>query len=72
MSKHETPLTRWFWQKTGGALIEEFLAVPLGPNQGKRLIDGIIVLDQPFARVRPGELDLEGKDIIAVQTKANP
>jgi len=27
MSKHETPMTRWYWQQVGGTLIEEFRAV---------------------------------------------
>jgi len=27
MSKHETPLTRRFWDEVGGTLIEEFPAV---------------------------------------------
>jgi hypothetical protein len=26
MSKHETPMTRWYWQQVGGTLIEEFVA----------------------------------------------
>ena len=30
MSKHETPMTRWFWQQVGGTLIEEFCAVRKG------------------------------------------
>ena len=27
MSKHETPMTRWYWQQIGGTLVEEFVAV---------------------------------------------
>jgi hypothetical protein len=27
MSKRETPMTRWYWQQTGGTLIEKFVVV---------------------------------------------
>jgi hypothetical protein len=32
MSKHETPMTRWYWRQVGGTLIEEFVAVEKGPG----------------------------------------
>jgi hypothetical protein len=71
MSKLETPLTRRFWQETGGTLVEEFLAVPGRPGHGKRLLDGVIILDQPTARVPAKSVSLEGKDIIVIQAKAS-
>ena len=43
MSKHETPLTRAYWQTIGGTLIEEFLIVRGSKKNGKRLLDGIIL-----------------------------
>jgi len=70
MSKHETPLTRRYWQETGGTLVEEFLAVPLGPDCGKRLIDAVIILGEPFERRSAKSVEIEGKNIIVVQTKA--
>ncbi len=52
MPKHETPLTRKYWEDNwknkGATLIEEFPAVREKRKdgcQGRRLIDGIIVLD---------------------------
>jgi len=35
MSKHETPLTRKYWNEIGGTLIEEFPAVFKGDNANK-------------------------------------
>lgn len=70
MSKRETPMTRWYWQQTGGTLVEEFLAVSNGPDRGKRLLDGLIILDGPFERRTAKSVDLHGKDIVVVQAKA--
>ncbi|MEJ5309917.1 MAG: hypothetical protein WHX52_09100 [Anaerolineae bacterium] len=70
MSKLETPLTRRYWQETGGTLVEEFLAVPGGPDRGKRLIDGIIIIGDPFERQTAEGVVLEGKHIVVIQTKA--
>jgi hypothetical protein len=46
MSKHETPLTRMYWNEIGGTLIEEFPATLKGDNHSQRLIDGIILLGE--------------------------
>jgi hypothetical protein len=46
MSKHETWRTRAYWGNIGGLLIEEFIAVKGDNNQGKRLIDVIILLNE--------------------------
>jgi hypothetical protein len=70
MSKHETPLTRRYWHEIGGTLVEEFLAVPGGPDRGKRLLDGVIILGGPFERQPARSVNLEGKDIVVIQTKA--
>jgi hypothetical protein len=70
VSKRETPLTRRYWQETGGTLIEEFLAVTQGADRGKRLLDGVIILGGPFERRSAKEVDLEGQDIIVIQSKA--
>ena len=71
MSKHETPLTRRYWRSVGGTLIEEFRAVPGGTDHGPRLMDGVILLGYPHKIAKKDEVDILGKDIIVVQTKAS-
>jgi hypothetical protein len=70
MSLHETPMTRWYWRKVGGTLVEEFPAVPPGKGRGQRLIDGIIIRGGRRKIARADQVSLEGKDIIVIQTKA--
>ena len=71
MSKHETWRTRKYWSSIGGLLIEEFTAISGDSKNeiGKRLIDGIIVLDEPKHIQTGGKFDFTGKDIIVLQTK---
>ena len=67
----ERPLTIRYWQDTGGTLIEEFRAVRRGKDHGSRLLDGVIVLDGQNRRLENKDYDsneIEGKDIIVVQT----
>ncbi len=71
MSKLETPLTRKFWKSVGGTLIEEFPAVKKTDSNSTRLIDGVIILDGETRIAKANEVNLEGKDIIVVQTKVN-
>ena len=70
MSKLETPLTRAYWKKVGGTLIEEFYAVHSSPTGGKRIMDGVIIRGGENRIAHASEVNLEGKDIIIVQTKA--
>lgn len=78
MSKHETPMTRWYWRtvnKRQGLLIEEFPAVKRDGSAGKnkRHIDGVIVLGQKAERRGPRKGDRElvkGKRVIVIQSKA--
>jgi len=78
MSKHETPMTRWYWRtinKRQGLLIEEFPAVKRDGTTGKnkRHIDGVIVLGQKAERRGPRKGDRElvkGKRVIVIQSKA--
>ena len=70
MSKHETWRTRLYWKQVGGLLIEEFLAIRSGKQHGKRQIDGLIVLNEKNAIYPGNSFDIEGKDVIVVQTKA--
>jgi len=71
MSKHETPLTRRYWDEVGGTLVEEFPAVLRGSGNAQRLIDGVIILGEPKKIAKPLEISIKGKDIIVLQTKAN-
>jgi hypothetical protein len=71
MSRLETPMTRRYWQRVGGTLVEEFLMVPRRPNVGRRLADGLIILDGEHRRLTSAEVTLDGNDVIVVQTKAN-
>lgn len=43
MSKHETQMTRWYWQQVGGILIEEFPVLHRGSSWSHRLLDGLII-----------------------------
>ncbi len=78
MSKHETPMTRWYWRtvnKRQGLLIEEFPAVKRDGSAGKnkRHIDGVILLGQKAERRGPRKGDRElvkGKRVIIIQSKA--
>jgi uncharacterized protein (DUF608 family) len=78
MSKHETPMTRWYWRtvnKRQGLLIEEFPAVKRegAAGKNKRHIDGVIVLGQKAERRGPRKGDRElvkGKRVIVIQSKA--
>lgn len=70
MSKHETPLTRWYWSRIGGLLIEEFPVVRASSNQGKRHLDGLIVLGEPTSKTASRDFDLKGRDVVVIQAKA--
>lgn len=71
MSKHETPLTRKYWQCVGGTLIEEFSVVRRSASSAQRLLDGLIVLDGNNRIARADEIKIEGMDVIVLQTKAS-
>ena len=49
----------------------EFHAVRRGPGHGYRDLDGVIVLGGETKIATSDEVEIEGKDIIVVQTKAN-
>ena len=69
MSKRETPLTRKYWQSIGGTLIEEFPAVTKGDSNSRRLLDGVVILGGENRIAKASEVDIEGKDIVVIQTK---
>jgi hypothetical protein len=70
MSLHETWRTRKYWESIGGLLIEEFVAVKGGKNQGRRPLDAVIVLGEKNEIHSGNYYDISGKDIISVQTKS--
>lgn len=71
MSKNETPLTRRYWATVGGTLMEEFPAVRRGPDQGSRLLDGVVILRGPHVIAKPNDVPIAGRDIVVIQTKAS-
>lgn len=78
MSKHETPMTRWYWRtvnKRQGLLIREFPAVEggKGRSEGKRHIDGVIVCGRESGdrKGKPSDRAMvKGKSVIVIQSKA--
>jgi len=70
MSKHETPMTRWYWKQVGGTLIEEFEVVKRTAENSRRVLDGVIIKNGEFGIMDQKEVSIEGKNIIVVQTKA--
>ena len=71
MSKRETPLTHKYWQSIGGTLIEEFPAVTRGDSNSRRLLDGVVILGEENRIAKAREVNIEGKDIVVIQTKVN-
>jgi hypothetical protein len=69
MSLHETWRTRRYWETVSGLLIEEFMAVEGTKEQGRRPIDGIIVLGEKHEIYHGNKYDITGKDVIIIQTK---
>ena len=70
MSKLETPITRWYWSQVGGTLVEEFPLTPRSGTSGGRWVDGLILPDGPNRMAKAEEVDVDGKDVVLVQTKA--
>ena len=69
MSLHETWRTRKYWENVGGLLIEEFIAVEGTREQGRRPLDGLIVLGEKKEIYNGNQYDITGKDVIVIQTK---
>ena len=70
LSKHETPLTRWFWQQIGGELIEEYCLVPRSRMGSGRWTDGVLLPDRPTKCGPVGGAPSIGRErAIVVQTK---
>ena len=72
MSLYETPITLWYWEQVGGTLIEEFIMVARSLSNGWRAADGLIILGGEMIRMPLGsKVNIEGKDVIVIQTKDN-
>ena len=69
MSKNETWRTKLYWESVGGLLIEEFMSVKGNKEQGKRPVDGLIVLGEKTEIHKGNTYDISGKDVIVIQTK---
>ncbi|MBC8727435.1 hypothetical protein [Paraburkholderia sp. UCT2] len=64
-------MTRRYWERVGGTLVEEYLIVPSGPGVGRRLIDAVVIADgEHRIASRSERLSLDGHDVIVVQAKA--
>jgi hypothetical protein len=72
MNLYETPITLWYWEQVGGTLIEEFIMVARSLSNGWRAADGLIILGGEMIRMPLGsKVNIEGKDVIVIQTKDN-
>ncbi len=64
-------MTRRYWQRVDGTLLEEYLVVPRSPGVAQRLIDAVVIVDGDRRIASMGErISLDGHDLIVVQTKA--
>jgi hypothetical protein len=73
MSLKETPMTRWYWREIlkHGTLIEEYVAVERGEDDSNapRFMDGLVILDGPFEISGDVRRDVQGKDVVVIQSK---
>ena len=65
MSKRETPMTRRYWERVRGTLLEEYLIVRSNPGVGRRMIDAVVIEDGDHRIASQGEsVSLDGHDIV--------
>lgn len=71
MSKRETPMTEGFWlSQAHGLFIAEFPLVRAAADRGARLVDGLILPDEPNGRGKWRDYaSLTGRRVIVIQTK---
>jgi hypothetical protein len=74
MSRHETPMTRWYWEAVlgRGTLIEECEVAPRTADgrSAARRVDGLVLLDGPREVAPQRRADVRGRDIVVIQSKA--
>ena len=64
-------MTRRYWERVGGTLLEEYCVVRRGPGVAQRVVDAIIIVDGDRGIASPKKhRSLNGRDLIVVQTKA--
>lgn len=71
---NETRMLEWYWNKVcSGTLCAEFPAVKKDKTHAKRDIDAVILPKEPHREVDEKEFSelLHGRDLVAVQAKAN-
>jgi hypothetical protein len=64
-------MTRGYWQQVGGTLIEEFVAVEGTSLCGRRVLDGLMILDGECRMAPQSAVSRAGQDVIVIQTKAS-
>jgi hypothetical protein len=65
-------MTRRYWERVGGTLLEEYIVVRRRPGVGQRVVDAVIIVDGAHRIASPKEsISLDGHDLIVVQTKAS-
>ena len=73
MSKHETPMTEWYWREVlkQGTLIKEYVAVERGEDDSNapRFMDGLVVMDGPIKISDEIRMEITGKDVVVIQSK---
>ena len=73
MSKHETPMTEWYWRKVlkQGTLIKEYVAVERAEDgsNARRLMDGLVIMSGPFEISDDVHQNIAGKDVVIIQSK---
>ena len=73
MSKHETPMTEWYWREVlkKGTLIKEYVAIERAEDgsNGSRFMDGLVVLGGPFTVSDDVRMDITDKDVVVIQSK---
>ncbi len=68
----EHKLTQRYWWQGGGTIVMEFHVVQKSAKSGKRVLDAIILPNEPTEMRTTRDVSLEGKDVIVVQTKPYP
>ena len=65
-------MTRRYWETVGGTLVLEFPVVNASRSHGigRRVVDALIIPEDERREARPEEVEIKGKDVIVVQTKA--
>ena len=73
MSKHETPMTEWYWREVlkKGTLIKEYVAIERAEDgsNGSRFMDGLVIMDGPFKISDDVTRGIAGKDVVVIQSK---